>query len=286
MKDRVTIELGDEGVADVRLDRPDKLNSLDSEMFGALIEAGDMLKADHSVRAVVLSGNGRSFCAGLDFSVFEAMAETSSGSEVGAGSGTRLTGRTTAPLEGRITHLGQQAVWTWQEMDQPVIAAVSGHALGGGCQLALGADIRLVHPETVMSVLEIRWGLIPDMCLSATLPRLVGLDVAKELCLTGRMLSGIEAADLGLATRVSEDPLAEALALAHEIASKSPDAIVRAKRLLNQADLLEPAAAFATEREYIGELIGSPNQREAVAAYFEKRAGNFLDVGSSGIEIP
>ncbi|MCP4226999.1 MAG: enoyl-CoA hydratase [Actinomycetia bacterium] len=169
-------------------------------------------------------------------------------------------------------------------MDQPVIVALSGHALGGGCQLALGADIRLVHPDAVMSVLEIRWGLVPDMSLSAILPRLVGLDVAKELCFTGRMVSGTEAVNLGLATRVSENPLDDAMALAREIASKSPDAIVRAKRMLNMAHLADPETALATERQYIGQLIASPNQREAVAAYFEKRPGNFREVGSSGVE--
>ncbi|MCB0993092.1 MAG: crotonase/enoyl-CoA hydratase family protein [Acidimicrobiales bacterium] len=286
VRDRIIIEI-DGGVADVRMNRPDKLNALDGEMFAALVEAGDMLRENPEVRAVVLSGNGRSFCAGLDFSRFQEMAEgpgSSDADEQASGSGS--VARITGPMPGRITHMGQQAVWTWQEMDQPVIAAVTGHALGGGCQLALGADIRIVHPESVMSVLEIRWGLVPDMSLSQILPRLVGFDVAKELYFTGRMIGGAEAVEMGLATRTSDDPLTSALDLAREIAGKNPDAIRRAKKLVNQYGNVDAATSFANEREYIGQLIGSPNQVEAVAAFFQKRDPQFRDVGSSGIPAP
>jgi enoyl-CoA hydratase/carnithine racemase len=278
MTDRVAVTVSG-GVADVRLARPEKLNALDTAMFEALARTGEELAADPAVRAVVLSGEGRGFCAGLDFSGFEAMA----GSGGGPGGGTARApdsdeggvgalGRT----DGRITHLGQQAAYVWQEMPAPVIAAVHGVALGG-LQIALGADIRIVAPDARLSVLEIRWGITPDMTATMTLPRLVGLDVAKELTFTGRMVSGEEAARIGLATRVSATPLEDALALAAEIAAKNPHAVRGAKRLLNQSGLVGVADQFAAERSTIRSLIGSPNQVEAVTAYFEKREPVFKD---------
>ena len=179
--------------------------------------------------------------------------------------------------EGQITHRGQQAVYGWTEMPVPVIAAVHGHALGGGIQLALGADIRIVAPDAKLSVLEIRWGLVPDMTGTQALVNLVGLDVAKELTFTGRTVSGEEAVALGLCTRLSDDPRAEALALAAEIAQKSPDAIRGAKRLFNSAPKVSTAEGFAQEREEIGRLIGSANQVEQITAFFEKREPNFAD---------
>lgn len=266
MADRVTVHIIDH-VADVRLNRPEKLNALDSEMFGAIVDAGESLKGHPEVRAVVLSGAGRSFCAGLDFGSFQAMADRDAPSA-------RSGGRTrdiTAPLEGRITHLGQQAAWVWQELDVPVIGAIAGHALGGGFQIALGPDIRIVHPDTKLSLMEIRWGLVPDMGASVLLPQLVGLDVAKELYLTGRTIDGQQAVSLGVCTRCSEDPYAEAMSLAQEIAGKNPDAVRRMKDLLNGTAERDTAARFAAERDHIGALIGSPNQVEAVTAFFEKR---------------
>jgi enoyl-CoA hydratase/carnithine racemase len=180
-------------------------------------------------------------------------------------------------LEGRITHLGQQAAYVWQELHCPVIAAVHGVALGGGAQIALGADMRIVAPDAQISILEIRWGLIPDMTGTAMLPLLVGLDRAKELTFTGRMVSGAEAAQIGLATRVSDTPLDDALALAHAIATKSPTAVRGAKKLLNASPYRGVAEQFADERATIGSLIGKPNQVEAVMAYFEKRDPKFTD---------
>jgi enoyl-CoA hydratase/carnithine racemase len=261
MADRVTVSV-EAGVADVRLNRPDKINALDPAMFTAIVEAGEALKEDTSVRAVVLSGEGRGFCAGLDFTSFQAMA-----GDGAAEGGTRRIGDT----EGRITHLGQQAAYVWQDVPVPVIAAVHGVALGGGIQIALGADLRFVASDARLSVLEIRWGLVPDMTGTLMLPRLVGLDVAKELTFTGRMVSGEEAARLGLATRATDTPLEDALALARELAGKSPAALRGAKRLLNASGTRSVAEQFAAEREEIGRLIGSRDQVEAVAAYFEKR---------------
>jgi enoyl-CoA hydratase/carnithine racemase len=269
MSDRVTVSV-EGGVADVRLNRPDKLNALDAEMFTAIAEVGAKLVDDTSLRAVVLSGEGRAFCAGLDFSSFMAMAgagDTSSGRGLGA----------IAETDGRITHLGQQVAHVWSEVPVPVIAAVWGHCLGGGFQIALGADLRIVHPEAKLSVLEIRWGLTPDMTVTATLPRLVGIDVAKELTWTGRQISGTEAHALGVATRLSDDPLDDALALAADIATKRPDAIRGAKRLFDQSGRVPVADQYAAERQEIGALIGRPNQVEAVTAFFEKRPPTFTD---------
>jgi enoyl-CoA hydratase/carnithine racemase len=269
MSDRVTITI-EGGVADVRMNRPDKRNALDNAMFAALVEAGESLKHEASLRAVVLSGEGASFCAGLDFGSFQQMAGGDAAKMQGDGAVGHIP-------DGRITHTGQQACWVWQEVPVPVIAAVHGHALGGGLQIALGADIRIVHPATKMSVLEVKWGLTPDMTATWVLPRIVALDVAKELTFTGRMVSGEEAVRLGLATRTSETPRDDALALAAEIATKSPHASRGAKRLLNAAPLNDPATQFAMERAEIGALIGSPNQVEAVMAGFENRPPQFTD---------
>jgi enoyl-CoA hydratase/carnithine racemase len=274
MSDRVTVSV-DGGIADVRLNRPDKLNALDGAMFAAIVEAGESLKADRSVRAVVLSGEGRGFCAGLDFGSFQAMAGGDAPKQEtrDRGPGLGAIGDTS----GRITHLGQQAAWVWTELEVPVIAAIHGVALGGGLQVALGADLRIVAPDARLSVLEVRWGLTPDMTATWFLPRLVGPDVAKELTWTGRMVSGEEAVRIGLATRVSDSPLDDAKALAAEIASKSPHAIRGGKRLIEASLTRTAAEQFADERSTIGSLIGSPNQVEAVKAYFEKRDPQFTD---------
>jgi enoyl-CoA hydratase/carnithine racemase len=272
MSDRVSISVTD-GIADVRLNRPDKINALDQAMFQAVVDAGEGLKGERSVRVVVLSGEGRGFCAGLDFGSFQAMAggpapEAKPSADAPSAAGIMAT-------EGRITHLGQQACWVWQELDIPVIAAVHGPALGGGLQIALGADIRIVAPDAKLSVLEARWGLIPDMTGTVMLPKLVGLDVAKELTLTGRMVSGTEAVALGLATRVADDPRAAAMELAADLCTKSPDALRHGKRLLNLSGTRPLAEQLADERSTMASLIGSPNQVEATMAYFEKRAPNF-----------
>jgi enoyl-CoA hydratase/carnithine racemase len=276
MSDRVLVSI-EAGVADVRLNRPDKLNALDGALFAALAEAGESLKGDRSVRAVVLSGEGRAFCAGLDFSTFQQMGDREPAGrdrEPGSDPGANIMG-----TDGRDTHLGQQACWVWRELEVPVIAAIVGPCLGGGLQIALGADIRIVAPVAKLSVLEVRWGLIPDMIGTWVLPRVVGPDVAKELTWTGRMVSGEEAVGLGLATRLSDDPKADALALAAEIASKSPVAIRHGKRLLDASTAPGRTAAeqFLDERTTMASLIGSPGNVEAVAAYFEKRDPVFPD---------
>ena len=272
MSDRVTCTIED-GVADVRLNRPDKMNALDGAMFAALDETGERLKSEPGLRAVVLSGEGRAFCAGLDFGSFSAMASGERPPKDAAGP----EGNAGYIKEGRITHVGQQVCWVWQEIPAPVIAAVHGVALGGGIQIALGADIRIVTPDVKMSVLEIRWGLVPDMSGTVTLGRLVRPDVAKELAMTGRMVDGAEAVRIGLATRVSETPYDDAMALARDIAGKNPHAVRGIKHLFDHGVSATPAEQFAEERKVIFSLIGSPNQVEAVTSYFEKRDPVFKD---------
>lgn len=262
MSERLTIKV-DGGVADVRLNRPDKLNGIDEEMFKGLDAIADRIAGEAGVRCVVLSGEGRSFCAGLDFGSFMA----------GGGEVTDLLARES----GALTNLVQRAAEVWMSMPIPVIAAVSGHCYGGGLQIALGADIRLIAPDAKVSVMEMKWGLIPDMTGTQTLSRLVRLDVAKELTYTGRVIDGTEAARLGLATRVSENPFDDAMALANEIASKSPDAIRAAKAVLDASHDLNFAEGLLHEEKLQRGLLGSPNQIEAVTANFEKRAPEFTD---------
>jgi enoyl-CoA hydratase/carnithine racemase len=223
MQNRVTVSLAG-GVADVRLSRPDKMNALDGAMFEALVATGRGLRSERGLRAVVLSGEGRAFCAGLDVSSF------------GAGGGGRSLLERSGPSP---ANFAQSAAWVWAELPVPVIAAVHGVAYGGGLQIALAADIRFVAPDARLSVMEIKWGLIPDMTGSQTLRRLVRLDVAKELTYTGRVISGTEAAALGLATHVSDTPREAALELAREIASKSPTAIRAGKQLLDASGLVD-----------------------------------------------
>ena len=265
MSERVTVAVKG-GVADVRLNRPEKLNALDNQMFRAIVDAGEELKSRDDVRAVVLSGEGRSFCAGLDFSSFQ---------EMGSDRAENQAEPAVDHLDGRITHLGQQAAWVWQELKVPVIGAIEGHALGGGFQIAMGPDIRIIHPDTKMSILEIRWGLVPDMGASVTLPSVIGLDVMKEMYFTGKMVSGVEAVELGIATRLDNNPHEAAMELAGEIAHKNPEAIRRMKSILNGLSERTTAERFAAEREHIEALIGSPNQKEAVKAFFEKRSPDF-----------
>jgi enoyl-CoA hydratase/carnithine racemase len=266
MSDRVSVTINDQ-VADVRLNRPDKLNALDTAMFEALVEAGTALAKDGGVRCVVLSGNGRGFCAGLDFASFMAMAGG------GDGPARSLLDRPA----GTPANFAQHAAHVWTSLPVPVIAAVHGVAFGGGLQIALGADIRVVAPDAQLSVMEIKWGLIPDMTGTQTLRHLVRLDIAKELTFSGRIVSGTEAVSLGLATRGSDRPLETAMTLAREIAAKSPDAIRAGKRLLNAAVGLPLNEGLKLEEETQLALIGKPNQLEAVQANMEKRAPRFAD---------
>ena len=267
MKDRVSIDLTD-GVADVRLIRADKMNALDPAMFEGIIEAGDMLASMKGLRAVVLSGEGRAFCAGLDMASFAAMK-----AEGDAVPGVRdLTKRTHG-----IANRPQQCAWLWRTLPVPVVAAVHGVAFGGGFQIALGADMRYATADARFSVMEIKWGLVPDVAGTQLMRHLAREDVVRELTYTGRVFDGREGQQLGFVTRVVDDPRAAALATAREIAARSPEAIRAAKRLLNLAVATDAANGLMAESREQQKLIGTPNQLEAVAANLQKRAASFRD---------
>ena len=269
MQDRVRIEIDPSGVADVCLVRADKMNALDDAMFAALEQAIDRLKVQPGLRAVVLHGEGKAFCAGLDMGRFETL-----------GSGrdslsSRLLRRTHA-----IANQPQYVAWGWRALPVPVIAAVHGVAFGGGLQIALGADVRLVAPTTRMSVMEIKWGLVPDMAGMVLMRALVRDDVARDLTYSGRIVDADEAARIGLATRVCADPLTEARAMAQQIAQRSPSAIRAAKALFNHASRSTDDSAqtlLQAESDAQSGLIGGAHQREAVAANLEKRSPRFED---------
>ena len=269
MEQRVSITIND-GVADVRLVRPEKMNALDSAMFDALVAATDRLSREKGLRAVVLSGEGRAFCAGLDMGRFAAMKE-SGGHGIAGGESRDLTKRTYG-----LANSPQQAVWGWRQLPVPVIAAVTGVAFGGGFQLALGADMRFLSADVRMSIMEIKWGLVPDMAGTPILASLVRDDILRELTFTGRIFSAQEALTYGLATRICDDPRAAAFEVAREIAGKSPDAIRAAKRLLNKLSV-DPAPALLAESVEQQKLLGSANQLEAVRANIDKRAPKFAD---------
>lgn len=265
MTELVTVEI-DGGVADVRLNRPEKYNALSTEMFKAIINTGERLAEAREVRAVVLSGNGRGFCAGLDMERMKDLASPQ-----------RETESVLMRSDDRPENFAQRPAYVWKTLPVPTIAAIHGVAYGGGCQIALGADIRFAAPDAKMSVMEIKWGLIPDMSISQTLRDVLPLDLAKELTFTGRILSGEEAKAFGLVTHVAEDPLAAALALAREIASKSPNAVRAGKKLLEGSWRADAAAGLCMESSLQAKLIGSPNQVEAIKANFERREPKFED---------
>ena len=275
MKDRIEITVTD-GVADVRLVRGHKMNALDNRMFSALAEAGQQLEAAQEVRAVVLSGEGRAFCAGLDMANFAGMAESAGGVEGGAKQADGVPGRLAARSHG-IANGPQYAAWVWRELRVPVIAAVHGVAFGGGFQVCLGADMRYAAPGTRFSIMEIKWGLVPDMAGTQLMRGLARDDIIRELSYSGRIFSAEEALDYGFVTRIVENPHAQALATAREIASRNPQAIQANKRLFNKAHDLSPAEGLLMESEEQDLIIGSPNQVEAVMAELEQRQASFKD---------
>src|ERR1700756_3629955 len=270
MEQRVSISVSD-GIADVRLVRADKMNALDQAMFEALVDATDRLSREKGLRAVVLSGEGRAFCAGLDMGRFAAMNENG-GNGIPGGEKRDLTQRSHG-----LANFPQTAVWGWRQLPVPVIAAVHGVAFGGGFQLALGADMRFLSSDTRMSIMEIKWGLVPDMAGTPILASLVRDDILRDLTFTGRIFSAQEALSYGLATRICDNPRAAAFEVAREIASKSPDAIRAAKRLLNNLSV-DPGPALLAESVEQMKLMGGANQQEAVRANIDRRAARFTDV--------
>ncbi|MFT4101462.1 MAG: crotonase/enoyl-CoA hydratase family protein [Burkholderiaceae bacterium] len=271
MNDRVRLTVQD-GVADVRMIRADKMNALDQAMFDALVATGRELIGRTDVRAVVLSGEGRAFCAGLDTDRFQSMAKGTDGDGARPSHQQRLGPRTYGLSNG-----SQYAAMVWQDIPVPVIAAVHGVAFGGGLQVALGADIRFVTADARLSILEIKWGLVPDMGGTLLLQGLARADVIRDLTFSGRIFSGGEAVEYGIATRVCQNPYQDALAYAREIAGRNPHAIRAGKRLLRVAEQGDAARTLQAESDEQIALLGSPNQIEAVRAGLEKRAGNFAD---------
>lgn len=257
---RVSIELHD-GVADVRLTRPDKMNALDPAMFAGIADAIERLNRAAGLRAVVLSGEGRAFCAGLDMA-----------SMAGGGPGLDLNARSHGDA-----NLFQQVAWGWRTLPVPVIAAVHGIAFGGGFQILSGADIRILAPGTRCSIMEMKWGIVPDMAGFALWRTTVRDDVLRELSYTAREFTAEEALAFGFATRLSDGPHAEAMALAREIAGRNPHAIRAAKRLANLAAEADAPAILAAESTEQAGLMRSPNQIEAVMANLQQRPPVFTD---------
>ncbi len=259
MNDTLIYEVND-GIAIVTLNRPDKMNALSLDLFNALIETGEAIKKDKRVRVVILNGSGRAFCAGLDMELMM------------SGGASDL-----APRSHGMCNLFQQAAWVWHEVTVPVIAAVHGTCFGGGLQLITGADMRYLHPETKLSIMEMKWGIIPDMAGSQLWSAFVPEDIIRELTYTARVFSATEALDYGFATRLTHNPLDDAMETALQIVNKNPQAIRAAKRVINQQRHVTQAEGILAESVEQMKIMGTPNQMEAVMANMQKRAPKFTD---------
>ncbi len=267
MNDRISITMLEDGIADVRMTRVDKMNALDGTQWNALVEAIDTLNATPGLRVVVLSGEGRAFCAGLDLSSLQ--SERDPGASSAGGS---LADRTRG-----IANNAQYAAWGWRELPVPVIAAVHGVAFGAGSQIMAAADIRIVHPDTRIAIMEMKWGLVPDVAGMPLWRGQVRDDVLREMIYTNREFNGLEAKDMGFATHVSEDPHAKAMELARVIANKNPHAMRGAKRLCNLMGDATNAELLQAESDEQLKVIRTPNQIEAVMAEMQKRKPNFAE---------
>lgn len=261
MSERVLVSI-ENHVATVTLNRAEKQNALDMQMFEQIAAAGDSLKTERGVRAVVLRAEGEHFCAGMDVSVFQ---------------GGDIDPAKFQPVGDSDANFFQKPAYVWRELEMPVICAVKGNTLGGGLQIALGADIRVAAPDAQLSIMEVHWGLIPDLAITTTLRDIMPLDKVKALTFTGRVLSGNHALAMGLVTDVAEDPDAAATELAQMIAGMSPDAIRGGKKLINEAWKLADRDALKLEAKTQAKILQSPNTREAALSKFEKRAANFSD---------
>ncbi|MEZ5499046.1 MAG: crotonase/enoyl-CoA hydratase family protein [Steroidobacteraceae bacterium] len=255
MTQRVRVEVATH-LAEVILARPEKMNALDEAMFEQLAAAGDALRAREDLRCVLLRGEGDNFCSGIDIASLGALAADMD----------KLRMRLLEPASGEMANFFQRPAIVWQQLDVPVIAVLRGAVFGGGLQIALGADLRFAYPDARLSVMEVKWGLIPDMGITRSLPRLVRSDIAKELLWSGRIVPAAEAQTLGLVTRVDDDALAAARAFANSIARQSPDAIRRGKHLLDQGWNLPAAESLRLEAELQLQILAQPGLREAMAA--------------------
>lgn len=259
-----TVVLDRDGhIATVTINRPEKMNALDGSIFEGLVEIGEEVKSDPAIRVVVLKGAGGNFCAGIDINYLSQQNPAD------------FKAHATSLPQGVIANRFQRPSYIWQEVGVPVIAALDGVVFGGGAQIALGADIRIASPDIRMSIMEMKWGIIPDMGITFSLPKLVRADVAKDLILTGRIVAADEALDIGLVTRIAEDPHAAAQEAAEAICNKNPDAVRHVKRLVEEGWTATPADGMRLEAELQSKIIGQPNQFEAIAANLQKRPPRF-----------
>lgn len=263
MNDCISVDI-DAHIAHVQLNRPEKRNAVSLELFKALARVGEQIESDRRVRAVVLSGAGDHFCAGIDTSLF-------------SGTGPAIRVSDMAPQDPSPANLFQRVAYIWREVSVPVVCAIQGVAFGAGLQIALGADIRFASPAAQLSIMEIKWGLIPDMAITVTARNIVPADRLKELAFTGRIVTGTEAFELGLVTALHDDPVAAAQEATRDIAAKSPHAIRAMKNMFNTAWNLPEPEALALEARLQLSLLGTDNQREAIQANIEKRPPDFSD---------
>jgi len=262
LNDRVDIRI-DKHIAEVQLSRAQKMNALDMDMFHALDEAARTLDGEKSVRAVILHGAGENFCAGIDLSVFQGAVD------IGAAM--------LEPVADSSANIFQRAAYAWRELPVPVICALQGVTFGGGFQIAMGADLRYAAPDSQFSIMESKWGLIPDMAISTTLRSIVPPDRIKELAWTARVFGADEALRMGVVTAIEDDPLAAARRMAAVIRERSPDAVRGTKCLVNEAWQRSEADSLALEAQLQLRLLGARNQAEAVRANLEKRTPEFVD---------
>jgi len=252
-------------IATVTLSRGEKRNALDLDMINAIVETGEALMQRQDIRAVVLCGEGPAFSAGLDTSTFQLLI-----GEVAKSGG--IMSRTHG-----LSNLFQRAAMVWAELPMPVIAAVHGYAFGGAFQIMLGADIRIATPDAQFSIMEGKWGLVPDMGGMALMHHLSRGDIIRRLTYTAEIFGANEAQNWGFITEIEDDPLARATALANQIAARSPDAVRAAKALITATQDMDTKDALLLESKAQEGLIGSPNQIEALMAGFEKRSPDFKD---------
>lgn len=267
--DRVKVSVEDH-VALVTLDRAEKMNALDDQMLDGLIAAGQAVSQNPGVRSVVLTGDGRAFCAGLDMGSFTQMA--------GEGGKNNFADYPLATRKFGISNRPQFAVWVWKQCRVPVVCAVHGSAFGGGFQLCLGADLRIVAPDTKLSIMEIKWGLIPDMAGTALMHELARGDIIRKLTYTGEIFSGAQALEYGFATETADQPLQRAIAIAKSIANHSPTAIRAAKAIFNRVGLMSDEDKLQQESTIQDGIMGAEHQTEAVLAAMEKRTAAFRDI--------